>query len=73
MGSEPSGLPFLPTDGKNIVTSTEALNFDKVPEHLIVIGGGFIGLEMGSVWLRLGAKGDGDSVPAQVSPHPPRW
>lgn len=56
MGSEPSSLPFLPTDGKNIVTSTEALNFDKVPEHLIVIGGGVIGLEMGSVWLRLGAK-----------------
>jgi dihydrolipoamide dehydrogenase len=56
MGSEPSTLPFLPVDGKNIVTSTEALNFDKVPEHLIVIGGGYIGLEMGSVWLRLGAK-----------------
>ncbi|MBL8824704.1 MAG: dihydrolipoyl dehydrogenase [Planctomycetia bacterium] len=56
MGSEPSGLPFLKVDGKQIVTSTEALNFDKVPEHLIVIGGGYIGLEMGSVWLRLGSK-----------------
>lgn len=56
MGSEPSGLPFLPVDGKNIVTSTEALSFDKVPEHLIVIGGGYIGLEMSSVWLRLGSK-----------------
>ncbi|HMO34654.1 MAG TPA: dihydrolipoyl dehydrogenase [Gemmatales bacterium] len=56
MGSEPSTLPFLPIDGKSIVTSTEALNFEKVPEHLIVIGGGYIGLELGSVWLRLGAK-----------------
>lgn len=56
MGSEPSTLPFLQMDGKQIVTSTEALSFDKVPEHLIVIGGGYIGLEMGSVWLRLGSK-----------------
>lgn len=56
MGSEPSTLPFLQVDGKTIVTSTEALDFDKVPEHLIVIGGGYIGLEMGSVWLRLGSK-----------------
>jgi dihydrolipoamide dehydrogenase len=55
-GSEPSTLAFLTMDGKNIVTSTEALSFDKVPEHLIVIGGGYIGLEMGSVWLRLGSK-----------------
>lgn len=56
MGSEPSTLPFLHIDGKTIVTSTEALDFEKVPEHLIIIGGGYIGLEMGSVWLRLGAK-----------------
>lgn len=56
MGSEPSTLPFITMDYKQIVTSTEALNFDKVPEHLIVIGGGYIGLEMGSVWLRLGSK-----------------
>lgn len=56
MGSEPSTLPSVPMDYKQIVTSTEALNFDKVPEHLIVIGGGYIGLEMGSVWLRLGSK-----------------
>ncbi|MBV9124552.1 MAG: dihydrolipoyl dehydrogenase [Planctomycetes bacterium] len=55
-GSEPATLPSLPLDGKNIVTSTEALSFDKVPGHLIVIGGGYIGLEMGSVWSRLGAK-----------------
>src|SRR5438309_11497218 len=46
----------MPFDGKQIVSSTEALAFDRVPEQLLVIGGGYIGLEMGSVWLRLGAK-----------------
>ena len=56
MGSESSTLPSLPIDGKQIVTSTEALAFDSVPEHLVVVGGGYIGLEMGSVWLRLGSK-----------------
>src|SRR5437763_11606055 len=56
MGSEPATLPNLPTDGKHIVTSTEALAFDKVPEHLLVVGAGSIGLELGSVWLRLGGK-----------------
>ena len=55
-GSEPIDLPFLPFDGKTVVSSTEALTFDKVPEHLIVVGGGYIGLELGSVWKRLGAK-----------------
>ena len=55
-GSEPIQLPFLPFDGKVVVTSTEALCFDKVPEHLMVVGGGYIGLELGSVWKRLGAK-----------------
>src|ERR1017187_1270786 len=54
-GSEPAPLPFLPFDGKQIVSSTEALCFDQVPQQLIVIGGGFIGLEIGSVWARLGA------------------
>jgi dihydrolipoamide dehydrogenase len=56
MGSEAATIPALPIDGKNIVTSTEALEFDSVPEHLVVVGGGYIGLEMGSVWLRLGSK-----------------
>jgi dihydrolipoamide dehydrogenase len=56
MGSEASTLPNLPVDGKRIVTSTEALAFDAVPAHLVVVGGGYIGLEMGSVWLRLGSK-----------------
>ncbi len=55
-GSEPTGLPALPYDGTSIVSSTEALAFDKVPQHLIVVGAGYIGLELGSVWARLGAK-----------------
>jgi dihydrolipoamide dehydrogenase len=55
-GSEPAALPPLPFDGKQVVSSTEALNFERVPEHLIVVGGGYIGLELGSVWARLGAK-----------------
>lgn len=55
-GSEPINLPFLPFDGKTIVSSTEALCFPEVPEHLAVVGGGVIGLELGSVWNRLGSK-----------------
>jgi dihydrolipoamide dehydrogenase len=55
-GSEPSTLPALAMDGKNIVSSTEALSFDKIPQQLLVVGGGYIGLELGSVWSRLGAK-----------------
>ena len=55
-GSEVTSLPFLPVDGKRIVTSTEALELPEVPKHLVVIGGGVIGVEMGSVWSRLGAK-----------------
>jgi dihydrolipoamide dehydrogenase len=55
-GSEPASLPALPLDGTAIVSSTEALSLDKVPTHLIVVGGGYIGLELGSVWARLGAQ-----------------
>jgi dihydrolipoamide dehydrogenase len=55
-GSEPTPLPFLPFDGKQIVSSTESLAFERVPQNLVVIGGGYIGLEIGSVWARLGAK-----------------
>src|SRR5262249_21740351 len=55
-GSEAVSLPSLPFDGTAIVTSTEALAFDRVPQHLIVVGAGYIGLELGSVWSRLGAK-----------------
>ena len=49
-------MPFLPFDGKAIVSSTDALCFEKVPDHLVVVGGGYIGLELGSVWKRLGSK-----------------
>ena len=55
-GSKPIEIPPAKYDRKTIVSSTGALKFSKVPEHLIVVGGGVIGLEMGSVWLRLGAK-----------------
>lgn len=55
-GSKPTALPFLPIDKKRIITSTEALNLTEVPKHLIIIGGGVIGLELGSVYARLGAK-----------------
>lgn len=55
-GSKPTLLPFIKIDKKRIITSTEALNLKEVPKHLIVIGGGVIGLELGSVYARLGAK-----------------
>ncbi|MBW4056545.1 MAG: FAD-dependent oxidoreductase, partial [Proteobacteria bacterium] len=55
-GSEAYGLPGIPFDGQVVVTAREALSFDHVPEHLVVAGGGFIGLELGSVWRRLGAR-----------------
>jgi dihydrolipoamide dehydrogenase len=55
-GSEPASVPGIPFDGKLVVSSTEALQFDSVPQTLGVIGGGYIGIELGSVWLRLGAK-----------------
>ena len=55
-GSEATSLPGINIDEKNIVSSTGALSFDKVPKKLAVIGGGYIGLEMGSVWSRLGSE-----------------
>lgn len=55
-GSEPISLPDLAFDGRHIVGSREALNFETIPGHLGIVGGGYIGLELGSVWLRLGAK-----------------
>ena len=55
-GSEPIALPFLPFDEKRIVSSTGALAFDQVPKKLLVIGAGVIGVEMGSVYSRLGAQ-----------------
>ncbi len=55
-GSKPATLPFIKLDKKRIITSTEALNLKEIPKHLIVIGGGVIGVEIGSVYARLGAK-----------------
>jgi dihydrolipoamide dehydrogenase len=57
-GSDVAGIPGVPVDidEKVIVSSTGALSLDKVPSHLVVVGGGVIGLELGSVWARLGAK-----------------
>lgn len=55
-GSEPTPLPFLPFDEKVFVSSTGALALQQVPKKMIVIGGGVIGLEMGSVWSRLGTE-----------------
>lgn len=55
-GSKPLSLPFIPIDKERVITSTEALNLNEVPKHMIVIGGGVIGMELGSVYARLGAK-----------------
>jgi dihydrolipoamide dehydrogenase len=55
-GSKPASLPFISIDKKRVITSTEALKMTEVPKHLIIIGGGVIGLELGSVYGRLGAK-----------------
>ncbi len=55
-GSVPSELPFAKFDGKKVISSTEALELDQVPKKLLVIGGGVIGLELGSVWQRLGSE-----------------
>ena len=55
-GSVPSALPFLPFDEKRVLSNVGGLTIPEVPKHLVVIGGGVIGLELGSVWRRLGAK-----------------
>ncbi len=55
-GSSSVVLPGIEIDGKVVGTSTDAIAYDQVPEHLVVIGAGYIGLELGSVWSRLGAK-----------------
>jgi dihydrolipoamide dehydrogenase len=55
-GSEPSHLPGLDFDGKHIISSTQALELDAVPERLGIVGGGYVGLELGSVWQRLGSQ-----------------
>ncbi|WP_046756071.1 dihydrolipoyl dehydrogenase [Kordia jejudonensis] len=55
-GSKPSNLPFITLDKERVITSTEALKLKEVPKHMIVIGGGVIGLELGQVYRRLGAE-----------------
>jgi len=55
-GSKPTKLPFADFDGERIISSTEALKLSEVPKHLVVVGGGVIGLELGQVYSRLGAK-----------------
>jgi dihydrolipoamide dehydrogenase len=55
-GSDVSSIPALPIDEKQIVSSTGALSLSAIPKRLIVVGGGVIGLELGSVWQRLGAE-----------------
>src|SRR5699024_7231965 len=55
-GSKPASLPFIDIDKEKIITSTEILSLEEIPEHLIVIGGGAIGLELGQVYKRLGAE-----------------
>ena len=68
-GSDVARLPGIDIDEKRIVSSTGALDLGKVPQKLLVVGAGVIGLELGSVWRRLGARGDGGRVPR---PHPAR-
>jgi dihydrolipoamide dehydrogenase len=55
-GSVPISIPSLPFDGKNILSSTEALALPEVPKKLVIVGAGYIGVEMGSVWSRLGSE-----------------
>jgi len=55
-GSKPGSLPFITLDKERVITSTEALSLKEIPKHLIVIGGGVIGLELGQVYKRLGAE-----------------
>jgi len=55
-GSKPTALPFAPFDKKRIISSTEALELKEIPKHMIVVGGGVIGMELGSVYARLGSK-----------------
>lgn len=55
-GSKPANLPFIKVDKERVITSTEALELKEIPKHLVVIGGGVIGLELGSVYKRLGSE-----------------
>ncbi|AUC86194.1 dihydrolipoyl dehydrogenase [Polaribacter sp. ALD11] len=67
-GSKPSTLPFIKLDKERVITSTEALKLPEVPKHLLVIGGGVIGLELGSVYKRLGADVTVIEYAAKITP-----
>src|SRR5205085_11235292 len=64
-GSAPIQIPSLPFDAKNIISSTEALALTELPKRMIVVGGGYIGVELGSVWSRLGS----DVLVLEFLPH----
>ena len=68
-GSVPAELPFLRFDGERILSSTEVLSLEEVPEHLVVVGGGAIGLELGQVWSRLGARVTVVELEQQILPQ----
>ena len=68
-GSVPAELPFMPFDGKRIVSSTEALAFKNTPGRLLVIGAGAIGLELGSVWARLGSEVEVLEIMPRIMPE----
>ena len=74
-GSEVMQLKTLPLDGKRIVSSTEALSLPSVPKRLLVVGAGAIGLELGSVWSRLGAEVTVVELLDRIVPghRPRRW
>ncbi len=72
MGSVPIELPHLVVDGENIVGSDHALEFGKVPESMVVVGAGAVGLELASVWSRLGAKVTVVEMMGQIVPHADR-
>jgi len=67
-GSKPSTLPFISLDKERVITSTEALTLKEIPKHLIVIGGGVIGLELGSVYKRLGSDVTVVEYAAKITP-----
>ncbi len=71
-GSVPAGLSSLPWDGATVVGARECLAFRAVPEHLVVIGAGYVGLELGSVWKRLGAQVTVIEMLPQLLPHSDR-
>ncbi len=67
-GSVPVELPFLPFDGEKVVSSTEALSFPQVPKRLLIVGAGAIGLELGSVWSRLGSDVEVVEIMPEILP-----